>query len=96
MKRMQSTLGILGVMACFSILAGLAIAELETDIVTASNTVRQVAVGGTNYFRGTVAIGTNAVSRNVSLQTYGTASFEDGIVYVKPLGDVSMGSFTNK
>jgi hypothetical protein len=46
-------------------------------------------------FRGDgVAIGTNSAS--ASLHVDGTARFEQGVLYVKPLGDVGMGPYTNE
>jgi len=43
--------------ACFLLLAAAGHSEVETDIVTASNMVRQTQSGGTNYFMGQVGIG---------------------------------------
>ena len=54
-----------------------------------------VTACGSSYFNGgNVGIGTNNPS--VALHVTGQGKFEQGLTYVAPLGDVSMGSYTNQ
>jgi len=54
-----------------------------------------IAAAANSYFNGgNVGIGTNNPS--VALHVTGQGKFEQGLTYVAPLGDVSMGSYTNQ
>jgi hypothetical protein len=51
---------------------------------------------GNFFVNNSLAVGMGTNAPTATLQVNGTGWFEQGITYVKPLGDLSMGSFTNR
>ncbi len=73
-------------------------AEIASDVLTATDMVRQTGVGGTNYFMANVGMGTAEPAS--PLHVIGQADFEGGMsvsgaLQVARQGDIGMGIFTN-
>ncbi|OGV60487.1 MAG: hypothetical protein A2498_06030 [Lentisphaerae bacterium RIFOXYC12_FULL_60_16] len=92
-KQIRLCLNLLFLMACGSVLA-----EIETDIVIATNMIRQTSANGTNYFAGKVGVGTSEPAAKfhvVGNSQVDGAMTVTGAMKVPRQGDVSMGVYTN-